>query len=127
MIKTALQRSSTKTLDRLFVKCRKIVGHFRHSCLATEALTAQQKISGMKPLKKLIQDVPTRWNSGFYMLKRLVELQAPLSVVLSKDKDGKSCNLSKSEWTAAESLVRVLSDLEVVTATLSGEQYVTLS
>ena len=34
---------------------------------------------------KLLQDCPTRWNSTFYMLERLVQLRWPVIAVLSDD------------------------------------------
>ena len=52
---------------------RKLVGHFRHSAKATHALKVAQEKAEMSP-KKVIQDVPTRWNSTFYMLRRLLDL-----------------------------------------------------
>ena len=41
---------------------RKLVGHFRHSAKATHALKVAQEKAEMSP-RKVIQDVPTRWNS----------------------------------------------------------------
>ena len=51
---------------------RRIVGHYRHSNVT---LHAPQRIQALLELKvcTLYQDEPTRWNSKFYMLKRLVE------------------------------------------------------
>ena len=50
---------------------RKIVGHFRHSQLATFCLQSLQKQLGMKEAR-LQQDVLTRWNSTFYMMRSLL-------------------------------------------------------
>ena len=81
-VKTALTNSGS-LLDKLFAKSRKVVGHFHHSNLATEALLKEQREAGISRPKKLEQDVPTRWNSSFYMLQRLVELRTHVSNVLS--------------------------------------------
>jgi len=50
--------------EELFVKCRKIIGHFKHSPINTIEL--QNCIDS--PLFRLQQDVPTRWNSLFETL-----------------------------------------------------------
>ncbi|KAL0188436.1 hypothetical protein M9458_015535 [Cirrhinus mrigala] len=51
---------------------RKIVGHFKHSALAYSRL---EDIQGQlnQPIKRLQQDVQTRWNSTYYMLQSLIE------------------------------------------------------
>ena len=64
--------------------CRKLVGHFRHSVVAMEALRSQQAKVG-QPKLKFIQDVSTRWNSTYYMLSRLLALSSEASAVLSDD------------------------------------------
>ncbi|KAK7886511.1 hypothetical protein WMY93_026132 [Mugilogobius chulae] len=51
---------------------RKTVGHFKHSQVATRALVDLQTKLGMKPAR-LQQDVSTRWNSTFYMLRSLLQ------------------------------------------------------
>lgn len=50
----------------------KIVGHFKHSSSATDRLRSLQAELNL-PHHQLIQDVPTRWNSTFFMLQRLLE------------------------------------------------------
>ena len=58
-VKAALDESGVeKTLD----KCRKIVGHFKHSPANSVELHAKQSEIGMNQ-ESLVQDVPTRWNS----------------------------------------------------------------
>ena len=120
-IKTALSRTGP-LLEDIFAKCRKVVGHFKHSNLATEALLKEQRDFGIARPKKLIQDVATRWNSSYNMLQRLVDLRSPVTAVLSKEK-GSKLLLAPKDRAVAESLLSILSDLEVVTAMLSGEQY----
>ena len=56
----------------MLARCRKIVGHFKHSSLAIGHLhSIQDQLSLAK--HKLIQDEPTHWDSSYYMLQRLVE------------------------------------------------------
>ena len=73
------------TIERLLGACRKPVGHFKHSTVATAALVNRQKRMNM-PVKKLLQDVSTRWNSFYYLLDRLVEMRWPISAVLSDER-----------------------------------------
>ena len=70
------------TIDRLLGACQKLVGHFKHSTVATAALVDRQKRVNM-PVKRLLQDVTTRWNSVYYLLDRLVEIQWPIYVCCS--------------------------------------------
>ena len=50
---------------------RRLVSHFSHSSLAVNALLEKQTGSKLK----LIQDVPTRWNSSFMMMECLLKLR----------------------------------------------------
>ena len=65
--------------------CRKLVNHFRHSTIATAALADRQKCMSM-PVKKLVQDCATKWNSTYYLLERIIETRWPISAVLSDEK-----------------------------------------
>ena len=62
------QRSVSDMLGR----CRKIVGHYKHSHLAAERLQDIQHQFSL-PYDKLMQDEPIRWDSTYYMLEHLVE------------------------------------------------------
>ena len=65
---------SITSIDRLLGAARKLVRHFKHSVVATEALKEQQVCMNVLQ-NKLAQDVTTRWNSSYYMLERLVQLR----------------------------------------------------
>ena len=67
---------SNGPISNLLAKARKLVGHFKHSALATTALCAAQ--SGAKEPLKVVQDCPTRWNSALHMLRRLIKLELPI-------------------------------------------------
>ncbi|XP_050314913.1 E3 SUMO-protein ligase ZBED1-like [Anthonomus grandis grandis] len=109
----------------LISKIKVIVGHFKRSALSNEKLRALQKKSGKEPLK-LIQDVATRWNSTFYMLKRFVELEEYIrSTIAVIDKDLPI--LTQEEWKICHQLCKVLKPFEEVTKTISGEKYATCS
>ncbi|KAJ8963767.1 hypothetical protein NQ317_019029, partial [Molorchus minor] len=76
--------------------------------------------------KKLIQDVSTRWNSTFFMVKRFVELEEPIKTtvaVISKDMP----IISVEEWDFLKEVTKILKPMETVTNIISGEKYVTAS
>ena len=51
----------TRAVKKLLGACRRVVGHFRHSSLASELLAKKQlELESTKEPKKLIQDVSTR-------------------------------------------------------------------
>lgn len=56
----------------LTARARKLVGHYKSSHVALQALFKTQEQLHMSRAR-LIQYEPTRWNSTFYMLKRLLE------------------------------------------------------
>jgi len=43
-----------KTMQKLLAKCRRLVGHFKHSALATNGLEEKQKALGFKPTLHLV-------------------------------------------------------------------------
>ena len=58
---------------------KRIIGHFSHSPLSTNAILDQQRrLNPSERPVKLIQDVQTRWNSIYLMMKRLLALRVPL-------------------------------------------------
>lgn len=63
--------------------CRTLVGHLKHSVVATEKLKNVQHQMGV-PQLKVKQDVSTRWSSPFIMIARLLEIREPLSVVIAR-------------------------------------------
>ena len=71
---------SQRSVSDALASGRKIIGHFKHSPLATSRLETVQTGLGM-PVKRLIQDVPTRWNSTFYMTASLLEQKSAISLL----------------------------------------------
>ncbi len=68
--------------DSVLAKCRKIVGHFKHSPANTAELKALQVSHGLTE-ESLVQDVPTRWNSTLEMIRRLQHNKDPLNAALA--------------------------------------------
>ena len=60
------------TISKTVARCRKLVGHFKHSTTLSREMRSRQALLGA-PKHELHQDVPTRWNSTKMMLERLAE------------------------------------------------------
>ncbi len=105
-------------VQELLGAARKLVGHYKHSNLSFQALKRMQSQLGI-PQHSLIQDEPTRWNSSFYMLQRLIEQRTALLAA------GAECactvELRAQQWNLAEKLVRLLQPFEEATREASGE------
>ncbi|XP_050561099.1 zinc finger BED domain-containing protein 4 [Spodoptera frugiperda] len=102
-------------------KMKGIVRHFKKSNLAWEKLKRYQEQAGTTA-KRLLQEVPTRWNSTYYMLQRCVEIREPLNSAM--------VNLGMSpvtsyEWELCQELCQILHPCEEVTRELSGQKYIT--
>ena len=121
---------SINAVDQLLGAARKLVGHFKHSIVATEELKRRQTQMEVAQ-KKLIQDCATRWNSAFYMLERLVEMRWPICAVLSDDtvtkRDDRYLELRTEQWDMAKELVATLKPFEVATTFLGYEENTTIS
>ncbi|KAL3831399.1 hypothetical protein ACJMK2_023150, partial [Sinanodonta woodiana] len=101
---------------------RGIVSHFRHSSKATAHLKRIQEslnsnrtddvldvTDQVHPAHRLIQDVPTRWNSTYYMLERLLEQKRAIGVY-SQEADIKS--LTANQWRFVDKVLNTLKPFE---------------
>ena len=105
----------------MLARCRKIVGHFKHSHLAVERLNSIQKQLNL-PEHKLVQDEPTRWDSTYYLLDRLVEQRRAISLY---DTDFELPEkLNSNEWQLAEKVVKLLEPMQRITKELSAKRAV---
>jgi hypothetical protein len=75
----------------------------------------------------MVQDVATRWNSTFYMLKRASELQACISTFCEAHHLSDQYNLQPHEWLKLNQLCSFMGLLHDATNTISPENTVTLS
>ncbi|XP_068086602.1 zinc finger BED domain-containing protein 4-like [Anabrus simplex] len=105
-------------------KVKSIVAFFKRSAIATRKLLDYQKAHSDVIPKKLIQSVPTRWNSTFYMLSRFVELKDAIKVTTALTSNTLPV-LSEEEWEICKDLCTVLKPFEEITKQLSGEKYIT--
>ncbi|XP_024886716.1 zinc finger BED domain-containing protein 1-like, partial [Temnothorax curvispinosus] len=102
----------------------KIVSHFHHSVIASQALAKKQEQLGL-PQRKLIQSVRTRWNTDLLMAERLVENRSAITAVLgdrtvTTPLHAKNLEINEDEWSMFENLIPVLKPLEIATTVLSG-------
>lgn len=99
-------------IKQIVEKASKIVGHFKHSTLATNALKEKQKLLDI-PLLKLLQCNKTRWNSTYIMLDRLIKNRTALMNVLAdrnvtNQRFAVESELSEVEWSKIELIKDIL-------------------
>lgn len=110
---------------QILKKCRTIVGHFKHSSHANGKLREFQLQMNL-PILKVKQDVVTRWNSSLIMIERLIDIKNPLSANMSSLPRAPNY-LNACEWEIILDCIHILKPFEIMTAKLSGENYVTIS
>ncbi|XDV26736.1 hypothetical protein PO909_030371 [Leuciscus waleckii] len=118
-------------MNRLIGACSKLVGHFHHSTIASNALKQKQRQLEL-PSHKLVQYCKTRWNSAADMLARLHEQRWAITAVLSdrtttKLADAKTLELIDDHWQTIEEILPVLHSLKIASEALGGENYVSVS
>lgn len=109
---------SQRYVEDLITKCRKIVTHFSHSSLACERLKQIQKDTGCKE-NKLIQDVPTRWNSTLIMLERILEQKQALNTYAMEHDIPV---LNGYSYTLISNVIRLLKPFEEITTMCSSDK-----
>ncbi|CAH2103208.1 unnamed protein product [Euphydryas editha] len=114
VIKQAL--FSDEETKKIFKKCRKIVGHFRHSEQATRKLRECQKQCGL-PEHTLVQDVDVRWNSTYLMLQKLLEQKNAVNLYIVEH--GKIDTLLSNEWNVIKNVTAILKFFHEATLDLS--------
>ncbi|CAJ1059689.1 zinc finger BED domain-containing protein 4-like [Xyrichtys novacula] len=109
-----------KSLETTVDKVKAIVQYFHKSTLAATELKRQQKNSECPELR-LKQECPTRWNSTFTMLKRMLETREPgiiTMALLNVDLP----HLSLEEWGNMKTVCDILQPFDEVTVELSAER-----
>ena len=113
------------SLVALKKKCKDIVAFFHHSCKASDKLREVQKQLGITK-KKLIKDVDTRWNSMFYMLKRILEQHDAVTTTLCLQGKNDMC-LTDEDMKLTKEVLDVLKPFEIATVEMSADKYVSVS
>ncbi|XP_048634156.1 zinc finger BED domain-containing protein RICESLEEPER 2-like [Brassica napus] len=73
----------------------------------------------------LLLDVPTRWNSTFFMLERAIRYRRAFAKLETFDKKGYKMAPTAEEWTRAENICNFLGPFAVITTLMSGSNYPT--
>jgi hypothetical protein len=106
-------RAALREVQGTIQKIKAMVEYFHRSTVASDKLKATQKQMGQEQLR-FKQDVATRWNSTFYMLKRLIEVKDPVISTLALINAPLS-TLSTEEWGIARETVDIIKPFEEVT------------
>lgn len=109
---------SQRAIIDLLAKCRRLVTHFNHSALACSELKMLQEEQGKVPLLP-VQDVPTRWNSAYLMVERMVKLKRSIQLYVSDHNDLPT--ITANEWQLGERFLFVLKPFFDLTKEMSAE------
>lgn len=118
--------TALRPIEELIENVKKIVAFFKRSTNATDMLLSYQIriMSECKEPVRLIQQVPTRWNSTFFMLRRFVLLKEAVKHCMALiERDWPY--LSSDDWVIMEEMCKILQPFEEVTSSISGDQYLT--
>lgn len=114
--RSAIQRES---VNGCIAKTKSIVAFFNHSGVASDHLRKATD-------KVLIQDVPTRWNSTYYMIERFLEVKTQVNDILLSIPNDQMLVTGK-EFELLNNVLTMLRPLEEATKIVSGDKYCTAS
>ncbi|KAJ8245482.1 hypothetical protein GJAV_G00271210 [Gymnothorax javanicus] len=108
---------SQRMVQNLLSIARKICERVHRSAKAKEKLAELQKVY-LLPENQLVQDIPSKWNTSFYMLERLVEQKKAI------DEMSLECNfrelISCDQWEVMQSVCNALKPFEVACREMSN-------
>lgn len=115
-------------------KGRKLVTYYHQSSSATDVLKVKQLLLfDSTTTLKLIQDVPTRWNSTLDMLDRLLKLTPAIMAMATDSKSTKTTkeaiknySFNFQEQSVLQQIVDVLSPYKKATTILCADTYPTM-
>lgn len=108
---------SQRYVQDILVKCRRIVGHFKHSQLAFSRLNTIQTTLNI-PHHRLKQDVVTRWNSTLHMLESIIE-QKMAQAMYNTEHDN-TPQLTAHQLDIVDKVITVLKPVEDITQSISS-------
>lgn len=119
-------QSSLNSIEPIIYKVKAIVQFFKKSSHALVKLHDFQKQTG-SPLLKLKQDCPTRWNSTYDMIDRIISIKDPIIATLAILNNSEVVCLSPQDWVVLEHARNILKIFYDVTVEISAEKYVSIS
>ena len=115
-------KDKVKTLVTRFKKSAPL----RHSLESNaEALSQTPEGADIGDKRKLVQEVPTRWNSAFEMIQRVLDLKPALQMVSVHHQDVGPMLPTPEEWSTLGDMVAILRPFKRLTEDVSGSHYVT--
>ncbi|XP_025408821.1 zinc finger BED domain-containing protein 4-like [Sipha flava] len=113
--------SNVPELTTLISKVKNIVRWFKQSVVASDDLRKTTKGDG-----KLLQEVPTRWNSTFYMFERFICLNQIVNDIVHRHISAPDM-VSAKEVHDISDVIDILRPVEAATKELCAQKYVTTS
>lgn len=99
--------------NNILKKCKEIATYFHSSAVASEKLKAMQRQLN-KPELKLIQQCPTRWNSAYAMIKRIVETRKELTLAVNECEKSPPALLAE-DYNVLQDVIQLLEPFDVAT------------
>ena len=128
-IKMAKLNEVKDSLNDLLIKCRHLVGLFRHSEGLINRLAEKQEFLNSKFKGKLIQDFKTRWDTSYDMIESIY-LNKDALISMSNESINKSIKSfipNSDEFKFIEELCLLLRPLKQLTCILSVKSYISSS
>lgn len=119
-VSKGLEDRDNSVIKRLIGRARSLVSTFRHSYIKTEDLRKNEQLLDLQQLQ-LVTDVCTRWNSVYYMIKRLLDVYPAIYGALYASPD-KHLLLGDEDRKNLEELTEILQPFEKATRMVSSEK-----
>ncbi|XP_044052636.1 zinc finger BED domain-containing protein 4-like isoform X2 [Siniperca chuatsi] len=124
-LQLAVSDGLSDDLVRIIVAAGKVVKHFNHNLLASEALE-QKQVQMCLPQHKLIQSKKARWDTICDMFERLLEQRWAIKAVLSDRtithrQEAHILEIEDDYWQIIENFTPVLATLKWATTVISAE------
>ena len=130
-LQLAVCEGLSEDLVRIIAAAGKLVKHFNHNLLASEALEHKQ-VQMCLPQHKLIQSSKARWDTICDMFERLLEQRWAIKAVLSDRtittrQEAQNLEIEDDCWQIIENFTPVLATLKWATTVISAETEVSIS
>ncbi|KAK8559040.1 hypothetical protein V6N12_042328 [Hibiscus sabdariffa] len=112
-----------KVIDSSVFKLREVVKFIDSSDARLCSFEMAVKDCGSSFSGKLILDVPTRWNSTYCMLRRVIEAKVAINMFVNRENDLDL--ITEDEWETAHLICDFLEPFYEITTLFSGSKYPT--